>query len=537
MREHAKRRRIPYKTLQERIKKGVKSRKNWAQARQRLTVAEEEVLEEYCLQLEKWGSPTRISQLRHMAEELLQAKGQTQRTGKNWPGQFLKRHLILKSVFISPQDRNRQLSEDPEIITHQFELYHNVVSEHNIQPKDTYNIDEKGTAIGIIIEERCIVSKSEKQPKSVQDGNREWCTVIECISLKAQVLSPWIIFKAKLRKPEWFKKLKELREEAGEEEPGHICISDNGWTDNELGIRWLEDCFSPETSKNQKGEWRLLLWDGHTSHISSSAIRYCLENKIIPLYLLPHTTHLLQLCDVGLFGPEATLYKHAIARRCRPRAHEWIDKFQFLEVYCEIRPIALCQHNIEHAWRDSGLYPFDLNVVLSRPELRKKILTQASITLGQQSEDLASELLAIQNQQSEDPRPTSRPSTAQGPPLLISQFGKTPHNVAEVRNLIKQMQDQIIDQAIALDKLVKATERALTKAVITDKQNEDLVQLAEEKHKKKNKQDGTLRRARVMGRKVEGAKALEEALQAEFWKNNWEPKAGDNKSDFNLRFL
>ena len=71
MREHAKRRRIPYKTLQERIKKGVKSRKNWAQARQRLTVAEEEVLEEYCLQLEKWGSLTRISQLRHMAEELL----------------------------------------------------------------------------------------------------------------------------------------------------------------------------------------------------------------------------------------------------------------------------------------------------------------------------------------------------------------------------------------------------------------------------------------------------------------------------------
>jgi len=126
--------------------------------------------------------------------------------------------------------------------------------------------------MGIIVEERCIVSKSEKQPKSVQDGNREWCTVIECISLKAQVLSPWIIFKAKLRKPEWFKKLKELREEAGEEEPGHICISDNGWTDNELGIRWLEDCFSPETSKNQKGEWRLLLWDGHSSYISSTAI-------------------------------------------------------------------------------------------------------------------------------------------------------------------------------------------------------------------------------------------------------------------------
>jgi hypothetical protein len=64
-------------------------------------VAEEEVLE-YCLQLEKWGSPARISQLRHMAEELLQAKGDTQPIGKNWPAHFLIRHPALKSVFVSP---------------------------------------------------------------------------------------------------------------------------------------------------------------------------------------------------------------------------------------------------------------------------------------------------------------------------------------------------------------------------------------------------------------------------------------------------
>jgi hypothetical protein len=30
------------------------------------------------------------------------------------------------------------------------------------------------------------------------------------------------------------------------------------------------------------------------------------------------------------------------------------------------------------------------------------------------------------------------------------------------------MQDQMIDQAVALDKLIKATERALAKVVITD---------------------------------------------------------------------
>jgi hypothetical protein len=54
--------------------------------------------------------------------------------------------------------------------------------------------------MGVIGKERCIVSKSKKRPKTTQDGNRELCTVLEYISLKGKVLSPWIIFKAKLQK-------------------------------------------------------------------------------------------------------------------------------------------------------------------------------------------------------------------------------------------------------------------------------------------------------------------------------------------------
>jgi hypothetical protein len=47
------------------------------------------------------------------------------------------------------------------------------VKEHNIQPEDTYNINEKEAAIGVIKKQRCIVLKSKKRPKSTQDRNRE----------------------------------------------------------------------------------------------------------------------------------------------------------------------------------------------------------------------------------------------------------------------------------------------------------------------------------------------------------------------------
>jgi hypothetical protein len=164
----------------------------------------------------------------------------------------------------------------------------------------------------------------------------------------------------------WTEKLKALREEQGEEFLGYICVSPNGWTDSELGIEWLKKCFEPETSKDQKGEYRLLLWDSYSSHISTSAIRYCLDNKIIPLCLPPYITYLLQPYDVGLFGPEAVLYKNQIMRRSRPGAIGDVSKETFLEVYCHIRPLALNQYNIEQVWKKSGLLPLDSNVVLSQ---------------------------------------------------------------------------------------------------------------------------------------------------------------------------
>jgi hypothetical protein len=144
-------------------------------------------------------------------------------------------------------------------------------------------MDEKGAMMGVIGQQRYIVSKSTKRPKYAQDGNWEWGTLVEYVSLIGTVLSPWIIFKGKTQQKKWHTKIKELRGD----KPYHICVSENGWTG------WFGECFVPETAKTQNGEYRLLLWDGHSSHISIETIKFCLEKKIISLFLSPHTTHLL----------------------------------------------------------------------------------------------------------------------------------------------------------------------------------------------------------------------------------------------------
>jgi len=70
----AKKYEVCHETLRKRIK-GAKSKVEEGQARQRLSVGEEESLVSWIRQLGEWGWPPRVLQLRKMAIELLYAKG------------------------------------------------------------------------------------------------------------------------------------------------------------------------------------------------------------------------------------------------------------------------------------------------------------------------------------------------------------------------------------------------------------------------------------------------------------------------------
>ena len=94
-------------------------------------------------------------------------------------------------------------------------------------------------------------------------------------------------------------------------------MSENGWTNDEIGFHWLTELFEPQTRLVQKGKWRLILYDGHSSHISSKFIRYAVKKEIFLLCLPSYTTHKLQLLDIGLFGPFAMHYQRGLENCAR----------------------------------------------------------------------------------------------------------------------------------------------------------------------------------------------------------------------------
>src|SRR4051812_4027602 len=64
-------------------------------------------------------------------------------------------------------------------------------------------------------------------------------------------------------------------------------------------------------------DYRLLLLDEHSSHISANFITHCLLHHIVLLYLPPHSTHLIQPLDLGIFNQYQHHYGNLVDERMR----------------------------------------------------------------------------------------------------------------------------------------------------------------------------------------------------------------------------
>ena len=238
---------VPNSSLQNRII-GLPSKQMDCERRQRLNCQEEMALVEWILRLQAWGWPARVDQTREMARELLDKKNDTKPLGINWVQKFLRRHHQLKTAFIPPLDKERAAAQDCQIFQDWFALYLSVKTKYSVDDSDVWNMDEKGFMQGVIGKEKVVINKYKQKAYMTQPGNREWVSLIECVSLDGRKLKPWIIFKGKIQMTAWWEVLKE----------GHIALRENGWTDNEIGLKWLKEAFHPETAI-KSDRWRMLL--------------------------------------------------------------------------------------------------------------------------------------------------------------------------------------------------------------------------------------------------------------------------------------
>ena len=202
-----------------------------------------------------------------------------------------------------------------------------------------------------------------------------------------------------------------------------VSFFPNGWTDQELGTKWLEKDFEPETAaRNISGGYRLLILDGHNSHCTLHFCQFAEKHRIIILCLPSHTTHALQPCDVAVFSPLASLWKaevNAASRKNTP-----IDKHNFLSHYHAARTQAFQPETIQAAFRKTVIYPFNPNAINPAVfEPSKNTTTQPAQPLPAQ---LPSILTPIPPEPSTSTIPQTNPAVdLPSPTITVSQPNTT----------------------------------------------------------------------------------------------------------------
>ncbi|KAJ5169708.1 uncharacterized protein N7500_002491 [Penicillium coprophilum] len=473
VREAARRFNVPESTLRTRLR-GVQHRATSRANSHKLTQIEEDSLQKWILSMDSRGSAPRPSMVREMANLLLEKRGTTPvlSVGENWVTKFVKRNPLLSSRFSRRYNYERAKCEDLKIIQEWFNLVQNTILQFGIDPDDVYNFDETGFAMGLIATAK-VITRSEFYGRRslLQPGNREWVTTIECANASGWALPPCIIFKGKVYLESWFE---------GLPNDWRIEVSPNGWTSDEIGLRWLEKLFIPSTSLRTKGRYRLLVLDGHGSHLTPKFDEICEQNRIIPICMPPHSSHLLQPLDIGCFAVLKRSYSRLVEMKMRRQVNH-IDKLDFLDLYPLVRIEAFKSETIKNSFGAAGLVPFSPERVISKLNIQLR---------------------------------TPTPPPSRGSDLSRNFTPKTPATEKELRRQASSIKALLRTRSRsppspsdrALNQLVKGFRLTMQSAILLAKENQEL---RAENEKQKQKRTRSRRHiASEEGLSIEEASAL-----------------------------
>ncbi|KAF6517612.1 hypothetical protein HZS61_003173 [Fusarium oxysporum f. sp. conglutinans] len=318
----AHRRGVPRRTLIDRLH-GRGAVKEQIHPHRRLSKRQEDRLAFWILRQESLGYAPSHSQIRACVMGLLRQQGEHLDLGRNWVNKFINRRADLKTKMVDVK-----------------------------KPRGLDSL---------------VVGSADPKRKAFLKGpqTRNWTSFIEAITADGRSLVPGIIFKGKELQKQWF--LEEFKQIAD----WYYITSPNGWTDDHIGIEWLERVYLPQTTPADDSDARLIILDGHGSHATDEWMATCFLNNVYCCYLPAHCSHGLQPLDNGVFNALKAAYRRELEKFASLTDSAPIDKVNFIRAYAKARRVGMTKKNILSGWRVTGNWPISREKALRHPEIQQ----------------------------------------------------------------------------------------------------------------------------------------------------------------------
>jgi hypothetical protein len=107
--------------------------------------------------------------------------------------------------------------------------------------------------------------------------------------------------------------------------------------------------------------------------VSLKLFEFCRENHIELFTFFPNATHILQMCDVAVFGALKTVWAKEVQRWKIENKNRDITMTDFVRILKRVQDSVMTPEKIINGFRGTGVYPLDpnnchLERCLSRPQ-------------------------------------------------------------------------------------------------------------------------------------------------------------------------
>jgi len=148
-------------------------------------------------------------------------------------------------------------------------------------------------------------------------------------------------------------------------------VSESGWMETPHFKEWFMTVFI-ENTKQIDGP-KLLILDGHKSHINIDVLNEAKNNNIHIICLPPHTSHILQPLDLGVFKHVKTEWRKIVQNFYVKNGLTNIEKENFPSLLNTLTKISFYRRHAVGGFEITGIFPLNRHAI-SKEKLGNKII-------------------------------------------------------------------------------------------------------------------------------------------------------------------